>query len=334
MHRTAKGSRTTPSQPALQTRIERTAVCTRTANKLRLWGPGLLCLNLAVIPLGCQSETERSATASGSAPYHEADLAVGTPGPFSRQAGSLPSPEDQRNPAPPSRSPALDLAPKFVALNTDGANAESSDADSSDAATYEPDLDILPSANRRSARAASSARVRPPQVVLSAEHQATCRVHVGSTFPNLELTLQDGNTTTLSQLISDGPAVVFFWNEKQAMSLKQIHEMRNLGAKRELRRDAISTLPLIAIHVGPQTKRNDIDQHTSSDKTESSASSAIVFCNDQQSEAFGQVASPEASTPRSFVLDGKRQVVWLDIEYSRATRRQLQAAIDYVVKQR
>lgn len=334
MQRSAKRSRTTPVQPTLQTNSERTATRTRIANKTRMWGSSLLCLNLAVIPIGCQSETDRSETSSGPAVYAGTELAVTAPGSISRHTHAMPAAETRRPTAPASRTPALDLVPGSLAANSTATTAEPAEADSSDAETYEPNLDILPSASGRSALVARTPSAQPPQVVLSAEHKATCRIHVGATFPDLELTRQDGSSTTLSQTIADRPAVVFFWNEKQAMSLKQIHEMRHLAAKSELRRDALSTLALIAIHVGPRTEQNESERNQSSDTQDLGESSNIVVCHDQEGEAFGQVATPDASTPRSFVLDGKRQVVWLDIEYSRATRRQLQSAIDFVVKQR
>jgi peroxiredoxin len=164
-----------------------------------------------------------------------------------------------------------------------------------------------------------SADVSAPQVLLSADHQATCRVQVGDTFPDLSLMTREGQPTLLNAHLGQRLTIVIFWNHRQPMSVEQIERLQQDFAERY--RNA--GVAVVTVNVGESPEQLG--------QAAEPAPAGMVSLCDPRGEAFGQVAT--GLLPRTYLLRADRQVVWFDLEYSRSTRRELRNAILYVLRQ-
>jgi peroxiredoxin len=161
--------------------------------------------------------------------------------------------------------------------------------------------------------------VVPPEVVLSAGHQATCLVKIGDTFPNLELTSLAGSPVTLESQLGARLTIVVFWSAKQPMSVEQIQHLQSEFAAKYQQ----VGVAVVAINVGDSA--SDVQQLTGT------LNADFVNLLDTEGSAFAQVAT--GLLPRTYLLRPDRSVVWFDLEYSRSTRRELKNALLYVLKQ-
>ncbi len=163
------------------------------------------------------------------------------------------------------------------------------------------------------------ADVFTPNVLLSSDHQSTCRVQVGDTFPDLDLMSLDGLPVTLASKLGDQLTIVIFWRADQPMSREQIHQVQSEFAERY----RAAGVAVVAINVGnaPEEAREVLrgteDQFT--------------CLSDADGKAFAQVATD--LLPRTYLLRSDRQIVWFDLEYSRSMRRELRNAILFVLRQ-
>jgi peroxiredoxin len=161
--------------------------------------------------------------------------------------------------------------------------------------------------------------VFPPEVLLSSGHQATCRLGVGDTFPDLPLTTLDGQPASLASQLGERLTVVVFWRGQQPMSAEQLRRLEAEFAERY----RAAGVAVVAINVGdtPEEARalvEDFGGH-------------VAHLSDPDGQAFAQVATE--LLPRTYLLRSDRQIVWLDLEYSRSMRRELRNAILYVLRQ-
>jgi peroxiredoxin len=251
--------------------------------KPRVWRVACLLLTFTGM-YGCNSEKPYTPPASSAAPVPAAQQPVDT--------AASPNPPASPTHAESPVSPPRDEAPVIVTQSD------------SDLGLSEED---------------TSAEVVAPEVLLSSDHQATCRVQVGDTFPDLSLTALDGQPTPLESQLGKRLTVVVFWNRRQPMSIEQLRQLQTEFVVR-YRQAGVS---VVTINVGdsPETIR-DLHDETSGE---------YVWLRDPDGQAFAQIATE--LLPRTYLLRPDRQVVWLDLEYSRSTRRELRNAILYVLKQ-
>jgi hypothetical protein len=141
-----------------------------------------------------------------------------------------------------------------------------------------------------------------PEVVLSEGHAKQSVVKVGDAFPEVSMTGQGG----IAPLAGKKGTVVAVvrGNGWQAKTLLADLKLDVTGPYGE------SGIAAVAVGVGAQPQAPD----------------GAVATSTTQSEADAKLGP--GRMPRVYVLDAAGKVVWLDLEYSLATRRELRATLD------
>ena len=149
-----------------------------------------------------------------------------------------------------------------------------------------------------------------PQVFLTADHSALCRVRVGDQLPAITLPQLTGGLTELASLQGGKATVVLFWQDDLWMSETALKDM-----------SADIALSDDVTVVGIAVKQEDSDIQTT--LNESGAKFPQLLDND--GKTFNQVGM--VKLPRVYVLDATGKIVWFDIEYSEGTRRELKRTL-------
>ena len=152
-----------------------------------------------------------------------------------------------------------------------------------------------------------------PPVLLSAEHAKLCRVGVGDVMPPIKLPQLGGKATALSSLQGQRATVVLFWKPDRWMSQAALSDLAVLLGGKNLP----AGVAVVGIAVGQPADAVQAEVNK--------AGAAFPQLLDQQGEAFGLVG--RAFSPRIYVLDARGRIVWFDIEYSEATRRELRQSL-------
>lgn len=160
---------------------------------------------------------------------------------------------------------------------------------------------------------------RMPNVSMSEQHAKTCPIKVGQDFPNLTLTDQAGKAQELAKLRGRYTLVVL-WSASVPAAVEEIGDLeayayqpyKNVG------------LNVIAVHT-PAGKTKQPTEVLQKVKP------TFTTLNDTNGELWEKLG--KGSLPRTFLLDGEGKVLWFDIEYSRETRRQLQQALQSVIRE-
>jgi peroxiredoxin len=151
-----------------------------------------------------------------------------------------------------------------------------------------------------------------PRVALSHAHSRTCLVQVGDQMPAVTLPDLDGQSRALTDLYGEKLTVVVFWNDRKLFAREQF---TRLG----LDTDHFQTygVNVVAIDVGdaPETVGQLRGQYPG----------AYQCLVDERGEALARVAADKL--PRTYLLDAEGRIVWFDIEFSRATERELRNAV-------
>jgi peroxiredoxin len=157
-----------------------------------------------------------------------------------------------------------------------------------------------------------------PIVHMSQSHASTCLVTVGDMLPSVEMSDLDGTSHQLADLLGSRLTVVVFWDSKLAYAREQYEQL----VREVVEPFGSLGVTVVAINVGddPDAVRD------------MAAASLGKFVNllDAQRSVY-QVVGTE-KLPRTFLLDASGKVLWLDIEYSRGTRRELENALRYYLK--
>lgn len=157
-----------------------------------------------------------------------------------------------------------------------------------------------------------------PTVILSKAHEATCRVKEGDLFPSINLPDPAGKTRSLTDHYGQRLTVVVFWTTRHRFADEQFSYL----VPEVVSRYAGHGVNLVAINVGdPEAEVRQRIKDT-----------GAKFPNllDGSRIAFAQVATMKL--PRTYLLDAGGKILWLDLEYSRGTRRELQNAILYYLQ--
>jgi peroxiredoxin len=162
-----------------------------------------------------------------------------------------------------------------------------------------------------------------PKVSLTEQFNATCLVKVGDELPEVELPGLDGNKVALNSLYGSEITLVFFWNIGPTTYAQQ----SIIGALGDMQKDflepnAAKNLKVVSINVGNKPE----------DAKKMLETSGAKFPNlfDADGNYFKSVATEKL--PRVYLLDASGKILWFDIDYTRATRRQLQTAVKAVLE--
>ncbi|MEQ8209388.1 MAG: hypothetical protein RH917_06105 [Lacipirellulaceae bacterium] len=146
----------------------------------------------------------------------------------------------------------------------------------------------------------SSYSAAVPPVLLSETHRQQCLVDVGDKFPELELPTMERDTIELSSKYGETATVVLIWTPDRWMSRAALADIqRDVTGQERVR--------VISIALGPAA--------------DSEASDELLQLQDEEGLSISKVGS--GLLPRIYVLDRKGVIAWFDVEYSEATRREL-----------
>ena len=152
-----------------------------------------------------------------------------------------------------------------------------------------------------------------PPVVMSEQHAVTCLVRVGDTMPDARLTDLSGKEQDLSKLLGDKLTVVFFFSTKDRHSLDQVGDMAVQIA---------SPLAAQGVKVVGICERDKADIVRRECEKQGVSYPVLL---DPTGKFYRQLAT--AHLARTYLLDATGKVLWFDIEYVRATRRDLREAL-------
>ncbi len=151
-----------------------------------------------------------------------------------------------------------------------------------------------------------------PPVVLTNDHEALCRVKVGDTLPEIELPKVEGGNAKLSGLYGKSATVVVFWKGDRQMA---IDELADLGPD-VVEKFGPHGVEVVGVAVAdPAEAGSSIKQ----------AAATFPQLLDADGKAFDKVGAEKF--PWTIVVDANGKIVWFDLEYSLATRRELQQAL-------
>ncbi len=162
-----------------------------------------------------------------------------------------------------------------------------------------------------------SAPAKIPPVLLSKQGEALCRVRVGDEMPAITLP-QIGvpRAAKLSTLYGKTATVVVFWKSNRFMAQQELHD---LGP------EVVERFGKVGVSVvGIAVKESEADAEVTLKK----ANATFVNMLDANGEAFAKVGSERL--PRTYLLDPHGKILWFDIEYSLATRRELKQALQVI----
>jgi peroxiredoxin len=148
-----------------------------------------------------------------------------------------------------------------------------------------------------------------PEVFLTAEHSAMCRVRVGDQLPAMSLPKQGGGQADLASLQGKKATVVLFWHEDPWMSETALKDIAHDVSSSE-------DVAVVGIAVKPDT-------HADAKLKKAEATFPQLLDND--GKVFNKVGMTKM--PRVYVLDGSGKIVWFDIEYSESTHRELKQTL-------
>jgi peroxiredoxin len=148
-----------------------------------------------------------------------------------------------------------------------------------------------------------------PQVLLSDGHAALCKVKVGDAFPAIALPQVGGGEAKLATLAGSKATVLLFWAPNHWMSrIAAADVSKDVAAK--IKDKSVGLVGVV------ETKNA---QDAQAEMTKFGVKFAQLL--DADGAALAQVGA--GSLPRVYVLDAQQKIVWFDIEFSEATRREL-----------
>ena len=152
-----------------------------------------------------------------------------------------------------------------------------------------------------------------PVVFLTDAHKKMCLVGVGDTLPLVGLQDLKKRPAKISDLSGEIGTVVFFWEPGQWMSKIGLADLQSDVAE-AYAGDKISVIG-VGVDVTPAKVKRD--------SAELEIDYAMLI--DPQGRVFDQIGIKKL--PRLFLVDCDGQILWFDIEYSLATRRELNLAL-------
>jgi len=152
--------------------------------------------------------------------------------------------------------------------------------------------------------------VKMPEALL-----ATCRVKVHERMPQADLVDLQGKRVPLDSLLGKKLTVVLFWNSDNLYATQAL-EYAGLEVAEPYAKKGVAVIG-IAVKDTPEAARKAV------------AEAGVKYVNllDTDGRYFSKVATEKI--PRVYLLDPSGKILWLDIEYSASTRRDLDRAIKF-----
>jgi len=154
-----------------------------------------------------------------------------------------------------------------------------------------------------------------PEIHLSDQHEKATLLHVGDTLPDVVVTTIGGEERRLKDLLGQRLTALMFWNEDNPYAAEQFRRMQ----REILAPYAEYGVRVVAVHVGPLPENFR--------RVLGNPPPSVSILVDPEQALFRQLAT--ARLPRTWLLDSDGRVVWLDLEYSRATARNVDNAIQW-----
>jgi peroxiredoxin len=152
-----------------------------------------------------------------------------------------------------------------------------------------------------------------PDVFLTEAHKKMCLVGVGDTLTLANLRDLKKRPAKIADLLGKLGTVVFFWKPGQSMSKIGLADLQSDVA--EAYDDHEISIVGVGVDVAPAQIKRDSEV----------MEIGYTMLIDPQGQAFSQIGSKKL--PRLFLLDRDGKILWFDIEYSLATRRELNQAL-------
>jgi len=162
------------------------------------------------------------------------------------------------------------------------------------------------------------AKPRVPKVLLTTAHAGMCVVKADDRMPAIKLPTTDGEVVELSGLFGETLTVVCFWKGDRALAQSQLADLGPDVVER-FSDDGVKVVG-IAVEETPE----------SAEVLTRKMGAKFPTLIDSDGQAFSQVG--KVKLPRTYLLDAKGTILWFDIEYSRSTRRELNAAIRAILQ--
>ena len=162
------------------------------------------------------------------------------------------------------------------------------------------------------------AELHQPSVVFSTEHAQTCKKLVGDTMPDLKLADLDAKDLSLVGLRGSKLTVVVFWSMKEALGREQFQKLESEALGR-FRGHGVN---VVAVNVG--------DEPDKVRQVYQAAKATFPCLVDKNKTAFAEVAT--GILPRTYLLAADGRILWMDLVYSRTTRRELNNAIHFYLQ--
>jgi len=148
-----------------------------------------------------------------------------------------------------------------------------------------------------------------PPVLLSEGHAKLCRVNVGDALPAVSLPRFGGEETDLTLLFGSQATVVLYWHADRWMSRTALID---------LQRDIVGQFPpdrVGIVGIAVRQAAGEVQALLNQNRI------SFPQLLDTNGQVFADVGT--AALPRLYVVDPGGKIVWFDIEYSEATRREL-----------
>lgn len=152
-----------------------------------------------------------------------------------------------------------------------------------------------------------------PVVKMPASLEGTCLVKVGGSIPEAELANLEGKQVALRSLFGKKLTVLLFWQSENLYATQAL-ELLELDVAKPFAEKGVRVVG-ISVKDSPEAARKAVQEP------------GVKYPNllDPKGEFFAKVATEKI--PRVYLLDPSGKVLWLDIEYSSSTRRDLEQAI-------
>lgn len=168
---------------------------------------------------------------------------------------------------------------------------------------------VKPHEVRKEVTAVDQAKI--PQVFLTSDHSAMCRVRTGDQLPAISLPKVGGGEAELASLGGKKATVVLFWQEDPWMS-----EV----ALKDLSSDVQVSDDVAVVGIAVKQPANAVEAAVEE------TGAGFTQLLDSDGKAFNQVGMTKL--PRVYVLDGSGKIAWFDIEYSQSTQRELKKTLE------
>jgi peroxiredoxin len=157
-----------------------------------------------------------------------------------------------------------------------------------------------------------------PEVKMPEKLLETCLVKVGDRMPEAELADLQNKRVSLRSLLGKKLTVVLFWNSDNLYATQAL-EYAGLEVAEPFGKKGVGVIG-IDVKDAPEAAR----------KAVADAGAKYVNLLDPEGRYFSKVATDQ-KVPRVYLLDASGKILWLDIEYSASTRRDLDRAIKFAL---